>query len=104
VAASGDLACSGGEGDASRHEEDQMSDITVRRVKFEFPDTPDTLDDVFPGIDPVRESYLVAFSLTMPALEPYLIRTYRSVADKISDPVLAADVREFIGQEAQSTT
>jgi uncharacterized protein len=78
-----------------------MSDITVRRVKFEFPDTPDTLDDVFPGIDPVRESYLVAFSLTMPALEPYLIRTYRSVADKISDPVLAADVREFIGQEAQ---
>jgi len=75
-----------------------MADITVRKVKFEF---PDELDDVFPGVDAVRESYMVAFSLTMPALEPYLIRTCRAVADKITDPVLAGDVREFIGQEAQ---
>lgn len=73
-------------------------DITVRKVKFEF---PEALDDVLPGDDPVRESYFVAFSLTMPYLEPYLIRTYRSVADDITDPALAADVREFIGQEAQ---
>ena len=75
-----------------------MSDIRVRKVKFEF---PDELDDVLPGADLVRETYLVAFSLTMPYLEPYLIRTYRSVADDITDPDLAADVREFIGQEAQ---
>ncbi len=75
-----------------------MSDITVRKVKFEF---PDELDDVLPGEDLVRETYLVAFSLTMPYLEPYLIRTYRAVADDITDPELAADVREFIGQEAQ---
>jgi predicted metal-dependent hydrolase len=73
-------------------------DITVRKVKFEF---PDELDDVLPGADPVRESYLVAFSLTMPYLEPYLIRTFRSVADDIADAGLAADVKEFIGQEAQ---
>jgi predicted metal-dependent hydrolase len=73
-------------------------DITVRKVKFEF---PDELDDVLPGNDPVRETYLVAFSLTMPYLEPYLIRTFRSVADDITDPGLAADVKEFIGQEAQ---
>ncbi len=75
-----------------------MTDITVRRVKFEF---PDELDDVFPGVDPVGETYLAAFSMTMPALEPYLIRTCRAVADRITDPALAADVREFIGQEAQ---
>lgn len=75
-----------------------MSDITVRKVKFEF---PDELDDVLPGEDLVRETYLVAFSLTMPYLEPYLIRTYRAVADDITDPELSADVREFIGQEAQ---
>ena len=75
-----------------------MADITVRKVKFEF---PDELDDVLPGDDLVRETYLVAFSLTMPYLEPYLIRTYRSVAGDITDPVLAADVKEFIGQEAQ---
>jgi uncharacterized protein len=75
-----------------------MADITVRKVKFEF---PDELDDVLPGDDLDRETYLVAFSLTMPYLEPYLIRTFRSVADDITDPVLAADVRDFIGQEAQ---
>ena len=73
-------------------------EITVRKVKFEF---PDELDDVLPGKDLVRETYLVAFSLTMPYLEPYLIRTFRSVADDITDPGLAADVTEFIGQEAQ---
>ena len=75
-----------------------MSDITVRKVKFEF---PDELDDVLPGVDLVHETYLVAFSLTMPYLEPYLIRTYRSIADDITDPALAADVKDFIGQEAQ---
>lgn len=75
-----------------------MADITVRKVKFEF---PDELDDVLPGDDPVAESYLVAFSLTMPYLEPYLIRTYRSILDDITDPELAEDVRNFIGQEAQ---
>ncbi|WP_051063057.1 metal-dependent hydrolase [Ilumatobacter nonamiensis] len=75
-----------------------MADLTVRKVKFEF---PDELDDVLPGVDPVGESYLVAFSLTMPYLEPYLIRTYRSILDDITDEALAADVRDFIGQEAQ---
>jgi uncharacterized protein len=73
-------------------------DITVRKVKFEF---PDDLDEVLPGNDVVRETYMVAFSLTMPYLEPYLIRTFRAVADDITDAGLAADVREFIGQEAQ---
>ncbi|MGB0112882.1 MAG: metal-dependent hydrolase [Ilumatobacteraceae bacterium] len=75
-----------------------MAEITVRKVKFEF---PDELDDVLPGDDLAGETYLVAFSLTMPYLEPYLIRTYRSVLDEITDPVLADDVRKFIGQEAQ---
>lgn len=75
-----------------------MATITVRKVKFEF---PDDLDDVFPGVDPVGETYLAAFSMTMPYLEPYLIRTYRAVADQITDPALADDLRGFIAQEAQ---
>jgi predicted metal-dependent hydrolase len=75
-----------------------VADIVVRKVKFDF---PESLDDVFPGDDPVAECYLAAFSLTMPYLEPYLIRTYRAVADRITDPVLAEDVRGFIAQEAQ---
>jgi len=75
-----------------------MTSITVRRTTFEF---PDSLDDVLPGADLVAESYLVAFSFTMPALEPYLIRTMRAVASKVTDPELALDVKAFIGQEAQ---
>lgn len=75
-----------------------MTDITVRRVTFEF---PDALDDVLPGEDLARESYLVAFSLTMPALEPYLIRSFRAVTGRITDTHLADDVKAFIGQEAQ---
>jgi uncharacterized protein len=75
-----------------------VADITVRRVKFEF---PEDLDDVFPGDDPVAETCLVAFSLTLPALEPYLIRVYRRAADRITDPELAEDLRRFNGQEAQ---
>lgn len=72
--------------------------ITVRRVSFQF---PDSLDDVLPGRDLVRESYLVAFSFTMPALEPYLIRTMRAISGKVADEGLAADLKAFIGQEAQ---
>jgi len=75
-----------------------MHDITVRKVKFEF---PEELDDVLPGDDIVAETYTVGFSLTMPYLEPYLIRTYRALVDDITDPDLAADVKNFIGQEAQ---
>jgi predicted metal-dependent hydrolase len=75
-----------------------MSSITVRRTTFEF---PESLDDVLPGVDLVDESYLVAFSFTMPALEPYLIRTMRAVASKVTDPGLADDMKAFIGQEAQ---
>ncbi len=75
-----------------------MHDITVRKVKFEF---PDELDDILPGDDIDSETYRVGFSLTMPYLEPYLIRTYRELADDISDPELAGDVKNFIGQEAQ---
>jgi uncharacterized protein len=75
-----------------------MADITVRRPRFEF---PDELDDVFPGDDPVRETYLVAFSLTLPYLEPYLIRTSRAVLDRVTAPELADDVALFNRQEAQ---
>lgn len=72
--------------------------ITIRRVKFDF---PDDLDDVFPGDDLVRECAQVAFSLTLPHLEPYLIRVFRGTLGTITDPQLTSDVEAFIGQEAQ---
>jgi uncharacterized protein len=74
-----------------------MAAITVRKVSFDF---PDELDDVFPGDDLRDEAYLVAFSLTMPTLEPYLIRSFREASSQVTDPELAADVKAFIGQEA----
>jgi predicted metal-dependent hydrolase len=79
-----------------------MTDITVRAPAFEF---PDDLDDVFPGDDLAAETYLVAFSLTMPSLEPYLIRSFRAALPDIERQpdaaAFVADVRAFIGQEAQ---
>lgn len=75
-----------------------MANLTVRKASFQF---PDELDDIFPGDDIEAECYLAAFSLTMPVLEPYLIRTYRALADRITDPELADDVQHFIQQEAQ---
>ena len=41
----------------------------------------------------------LAISLTMPYLEPYLIRTMKVALKQIEDPVLAADVRSFSAQE-----
>ena len=45
--------------------------ITVRRVAFQF---PESLDDVLPGVNLRRESYLAAFSFTMPALAAVIDR------------------------------
>lgn len=71
--------------------------ITVRRPRW---DLPGDLDEVFSG-DLSEACSRVAFSLVLPHLEPYLIRTMRSIAPRISDPALAAQVEAFCGQEAQ---
>ena len=39
--------------------------------------------------------------MTLPYLEPYLIRTMREALEHCTDPVIAQEVRQFIGQEAQ---
>jgi predicted metal-dependent hydrolase len=75
-----------------------MADITVRKMPFEWPDDLPVLatpDDV-PG-----SCQLVGFSLTMPHLEPYLIRTMRTGGHEATDPVIAADMKNFSAQEAQ---
>jgi uncharacterized protein len=71
------------------------SAIVVRRRRWEL---PDDLTDVFAG--DLREACdRVALSLALPYLEPYLIRTLRSVTDRLP-PALAADVAAFCAQEA----
>jgi len=73
-----------------------MADITVRKIRFSFDepfdfDVPDEqLGEMLPPL---------ALSMTMPYLEPYLIRTMKVALKQIADPVLAEDARRFSQQE-----
>ena len=73
-----------------------MADITVRKIRFSF-DEPvdlDVSDEMLGEILPI-----LGLSMTMPYLEPYLIRTMKVVKEHIDDPQLVADVRHFSQQE-----
>lgn len=74
-----------------------MSDITVRKIRFPFDDvvTFDADEEQLGALLPV-----LGLSLTMPYLEPYLIRTMNAALREITDPALAEDVRRFAQQEA----
>jgi predicted metal-dependent hydrolase len=44
---------------------------------------------------------LYGLSMTLPYLEPYLIRTMRSALEQATDDFVIKEVKQFIGQEAQ---
>ncbi len=70
----------------------------TRKVPFDFP------DDIHPHWMPTRPEMSQiwnGFSLTMPFLEPYLIRTMREGMKKIDDPQVLADCAGFMSQEGQ---
>jgi predicted metal-dependent hydrolase len=73
-----------------------MADITVRKIRFSFEapfdfEVPDErLGAMLPPL---------ALSMTMPYLEPYLIRTMKVALKRITNPVLAEDARRFSQQE-----
>ena len=74
-----------------------MTDITVRKIRFTFEDPID-----FAGMsdaDLGRVLPALGLSMTMPYLEPYLIRTMKVAIPKITDPELAEDARRFSQQE-----
>ncbi len=76
-------------------------DIEIRKIPFEF------LDGANPVWHPEAPewSHMVnGASLTMPYLEPFLIKNLREAQDQIDDPELREDIRGFIGQEAQHFT
>ena len=75
-----------------------MQDITVRQMDFQFPDGMDPV--VIPG-EPERSYAIVALSLLLPYLEPYLIRTMKEAKKKVTDPDLRADLEKFSAQEGQ---
>jgi len=72
--------------------------IRVRKMKFEFP------DDIAALWNPHKPewSHIVnAASLTMPYLEPYLIRVIKRALGSIRDGRLKEDALAFIAQEGQ---
>ena len=73
-----------------------MSEITVRKVDFDFPDDVDLY--AIPSL-PRVSLFIAAFSMTMPYLEPYLIRLMLKSKDEVSDPDLLEDIKRFCQQE-----
>ncbi|MFO0723581.1 MAG: metal-dependent hydrolase [Myxococcota bacterium] len=74
-------------------------EITVRKIKFEFPAELDAID-VVQG-HPEESLFNVALSLLLPYLEPYLIRSLNAAKQETTDPGLIADIDAFNAQEGQ---
>ncbi|MBM4205745.1 MAG: metal-dependent hydrolase [Gammaproteobacteria bacterium] len=72
--------------------------MPVRKMDFGF-SAGMPLD--FFADDPVRSYLSHAYWMTMPYLEPYLMRTVRTAMQGINDPVLRAEMQAFCGQEGQ---
>lgn len=75
-----------------------MHDITVRRIDFDF---PDDIEPVFIDGQPEESYGLIGFSLLLPYLEPYLIRTMNVAKKRVTDPELLKDIERFNAQEGQ---
>jgi uncharacterized protein len=75
----------------------QVDSITVRPFSFEF---PEDLDPHWVPDHIVRSHFFNGFSLTMPYLEPFLVKTMREASELVADPRLKEDIRGFNGQEA----
>jgi predicted metal-dependent hydrolase len=68
--------------------------MPVRVMDFEI--DPSLVRDALPEVFPAY-----GISMTLPYLEPYLVRTMRQALEHCTDPKVAQEVRQFIGQEAQ---
>jgi|TARA_B110000037_G_scaffold107793_1_gene124916 predicted metal-dependent hydrolase len=75
----------------------QVQAITIRPFSFDF---PDDLDPKWVPSNIVRSHFFNGVSLTMPYLEPFLVKTMREAAGHLSQPELLEDIRAFNGQEA----
>ena len=76
----------------------QVDEIVVRPFTFEF---PSNLEPKWSPGHVVRSHLFNGFSLTMPYLEPSLIRTMKEAVAFIEVPELLEDIRGFNGQEAR---
>lgn len=71
-------------------------EILVRRIPFAF---DEKIEPVWNPGRPEWSHMVNGASLTMPYLEPFLIKTVTEALKQVSDPALKADVHAFIGQE-----
>jgi predicted metal-dependent hydrolase len=77
---------------------DPRERMPIRRMEFGF---ADNLELIFFRNDPVLSYSSHAFWMTMPYLEPYLMRSVRAAISAVSDPVLHEEMRRFCAQEGQ---
>ena len=71
--------------------------LHVRRFDPDFSDLPVHWYDG----DPMLTHAVNALNLVFPDGERFFVRSVRAFADRVQDPALQADVKAFIGQEAQ---
>ena len=71
-------------------------DIVVRRIPFKF---DEEIDPVWNAARPEWSHMVNGASLTMPYLEPFLIKTVREALAQVDDAQLKSDVEGFVGQE-----
>ena len=73
--------------------------IKVRRISFDYPETPFDQRHFMDG-DLVMSHIVAVLSAVFPEGEDYFVRSVRNFRDQITDPVLKQQVGGFIGQEA----
>ena len=72
--------------------------LVVRKIDFEL---EQDIDPVWNPAKPEWSHMFTGASLTMPYLEPFLIRTMREASKLVTDPALLEEMRDFNAQEAQ---
>ena len=81
-----------------RYEPKPVDAIVVRAFNFDF---PDDLDPKWAKNSVVRSHMFNGLSLTMPYLEPYLIKSIRQALPLIREERLREDIKGFCGQESR---
>ncbi len=80
-----------------KYQAKDVDEIVSRDFNFDF---PLDLDPVWVPDNPVRSHLFNGFSLSMPYLEPFLIRSALKAREQIEDPCLVDDIQQFNRQEA----
>jgi predicted metal-dependent hydrolase len=75
-----------------------LQDIIIRKMDFGF---PESLDPIVIAGKPEESYQMLALSLLLPYLEPYLIRTMKEARKHVRDPDLVTELGKFSGQEGQ---